>query len=200
VRPEFLVTDTSRETTRVDPADRPKVLIFGGSQGAHAINVAMVEAAPRLAAHRGGMAITHQTGQRDLENVREGYRRAGLDARVEPFLYEMDREMKAADVIVCRAGATTIAELTAAGKAAVLIPLPTAADDHQRKNAEVLARAHAAELVEQKDLTGAHLADRIVALAGDATRRAAMAAAARRFARPDAAQVIVDRALELARR
>jgi UDP-N-acetylglucosamine--N-acetylmuramyl-(pentapeptide) pyrophosphoryl-undecaprenol N-acetylglucosamine transferase len=200
VRPEFLVTDTSSETTRVDPTDRPKVLIFGGSQGAHAINMAMVEAAPRLAAHRGGMAITHQTGQRDLDAVREGYRRAGIDARVEPFLYEMDREMKAADVIVCRAGATTIAELTAAGKPAVLIPLPTAADDHQRKNAEVLARAHAAELVEQKDLTGTHLADRIVALVSDSTRRAAMAAAARTFARPDAARVIVDRALELARR
>jgi UDP-N-acetylglucosamine--N-acetylmuramyl-(pentapeptide) pyrophosphoryl-undecaprenol N-acetylglucosamine transferase len=112
----------------------------------------------------------------------------------------MDREMNAADLLVCRAGATTIAEFTAAGKPAVLIPLPTAADDHQRKNAEVLAAAGAAELIEQKDLTGAALAERIVALATDGARRRAMATAAHRFARPDAARVIVDRALELAHR
>jgi UDP-N-acetylglucosamine--N-acetylmuramyl-(pentapeptide) pyrophosphoryl-undecaprenol N-acetylglucosamine transferase len=112
----------------------------------------------------------------------------------------MDREMRRADLLVCRAGATTIAEFTAAGKPAVLVPLPTAADDHQRKNAEVLARAGAAELIEQKDLTGPLLAERIVALAADAGRREAMARAARTFARPDAARAIVDRALELARR
>jgi UDP-N-acetylglucosamine--N-acetylmuramyl-(pentapeptide) pyrophosphoryl-undecaprenol N-acetylglucosamine transferase len=112
----------------------------------------------------------------------------------------MDREMRAADLLVCRAGATTIAEFTAAGKAAVLIPLPTAADDHQRKNAEVLAAAGAAELIEQQHLTGAVLADRILALAGDDVRRATMARAARAFARPDAARVIVRRVLELARR
>ena len=92
-----------------DPGS-PRVLIFGGSQGAHAINVAMVEAAPELAAFPGGMAITHQTGERDLELVRDGYRRAGLEARVEPFLFAMDREIKSADLVVCRAGATTIAE------------------------------------------------------------------------------------------
>jgi UDP-N-acetylglucosamine--N-acetylmuramyl-(pentapeptide) pyrophosphoryl-undecaprenol N-acetylglucosamine transferase len=157
----------------------------------------MVEAAPRLAAHPGGLAITHQTGDRDLEPVRDGYRRAGLEVRVEPFLFAMDREMKAADLVVCRAGATTIAELTAAGRPAVLIPLPTAADDHQRKNAEVLARADAAELIEQKDLTGDRLAARILALAGDPARRQRMARAAQTFARPDAASAIVDKALDL---
>jgi UDP-N-acetylglucosamine--N-acetylmuramyl-(pentapeptide) pyrophosphoryl-undecaprenol N-acetylglucosamine transferase len=176
---------------------RAKVLIFGGSQGAHAINVAMVEAAPWLAA-AGGVDITHQTGERDVELVRDGYRRAGLTARVEPFLYAMDREMKQADVVVSRAGATTIAELAAAGRAAILVPLPTAADDHQKKNAEVCARAGAAELIEQKDLTGSVLAERLLALAGDAPRRQAMAQAARALARPDAAKVIVDRVLELA--
>jgi len=117
---------------------------------------------------------------------------------VEPFLFAMDREMKQADVVVSRAGATSIAELTASGRAAILVPLPTATDDHQRKNAEVLARAGAAEMLEQKDLTGAVLADRLLALAHDPARRAAIAGAARRFARPDAARVIVDRALELA--
>ena len=203
IRAEFLEsgTEESESGAGVEAGTAPaRVLIFGGSQGAHAINLAMVEAAPRLAAHRGGMAITHQTGERDLERVRDGYRAAGLAARVEPFLYQMDREMKAADIIVCRAGATTIAELTAAGKPAVLIPLPTAADDHQRKNAEVLAAAGAADLIEQKDLTGVRLADRILALVADRTRRDTMAAAARRFAKPEAARVIVDKALELVRR
>jgi UDP-N-acetylglucosamine--N-acetylmuramyl-(pentapeptide) pyrophosphoryl-undecaprenol N-acetylglucosamine transferase len=109
----------------------------------------------------------------------------------------MDREMKEADVIVSRAGSTSIAELTAVGRAAILIPLPTATDDHQTKNAEVLVRAGAAEMIAQKDLTGAALAGRMLALVRDPARRTAIAAAARRLARPDAARVIVDRALEL---
>ncbi len=194
VRPEF-VSAHHRPAAR--SAGPPRILIFGGSQGAHAINMAMVEAAPQLARHAGGLAITHQTGERDLELVRDGYRRAGLEARVEPFLFAMDREMSAADLIVCRAGATTIAELTAAGRAAVLVPLPTAADDHQRKNAEVLAVAGAAEIVEQRDLSGAVLAERITALLDNRGRLEAMAAAARGLARPDAAQVIAERALAL---
>lgn len=198
VRSEFLsARDDERTPGGGSPARPARVLIFGGSQGAHAINMAMVAAAPRLAGGHGGLAITHQTGERDLEAVRDGYRRAGLEARVEPFLYEMDREMKEADLLVCRAGATTIAELTAAGKPALLVPLPTAADDHQRKNAEVLAAAGAAELIEPRQLTGDLLAGRIAALIGDAPRRAAMAAAAKRLARPDAARAIVDRALQL---
>jgi UDP-N-acetylglucosamine--N-acetylmuramyl-(pentapeptide) pyrophosphoryl-undecaprenol N-acetylglucosamine transferase len=195
VRPEFF-HDWSDARTRA--AGPPRLLIFGGSQGAHAINMAMVEAAPRLAAHPGGMAITHQTGERDLERVRDGYRRAGVDARVEPFLFAMDREVNAADLVICRAGATTIAELTAAGRPAIFIPLPTAADDHQRKNAEILAAAGAAETIDQQALTGERLAERIAALLGDPARREAMAAAARALARPDAAQVIVERALALA--
>jgi UDP-N-acetylglucosamine--N-acetylmuramyl-(pentapeptide) pyrophosphoryl-undecaprenol N-acetylglucosamine transferase len=109
----------------------------------------------------------------------------------------MDREMKQADVIVSRAGSTSIAELTAVGRAAILIPLPTAADDHQAKNAEVLVAAGAADVLAQRDLTGGVLADRMLALARDPVRRAAIAAAARRLARPDAARAIVDRALAL---
>jgi UDP-N-acetylglucosamine--N-acetylmuramyl-(pentapeptide) pyrophosphoryl-undecaprenol N-acetylglucosamine transferase len=194
VRPEFL----SPGDLPPERGSRTKVLIFGGSQGAHAINVAMVEAAPRLAAD-GGVDITHQTGERDVAMVRRGYADAGLQARVEPFLYAMDREMKQADLVVSRAGATTIAELTAAGRASILIPLPTAADNHQKKNAEVLAQAGAAEMLEQKDMTGAEIAERLIALARDTTRRQSMAAAARQLARPDAAKVIVDRVLEIAR-
>jgi UDP-N-acetylglucosamine--N-acetylmuramyl-(pentapeptide) pyrophosphoryl-undecaprenol N-acetylglucosamine transferase len=196
VRPAFFDSGAASADDRHDAPVR--VLIFGGSQGAHAINVAAVEAAPRLARTAVRLTVTHQTGERDLEMVREGYRRAGLAARVEPFLFEMDREMSAAHVIVCRAGATTLAEIAAAGRAAVLVPLPTATDDHQRKNAEVLAMSGAAEVIDQRDLTGERLATSILALAGDRNRRERMAAAARDLAKPDAARVIVDRALQLA--
>lgn len=198
IRPEFLGGPDRRDTEASD--DLRRVLVVGGSQGAHAINVAMVEAAPLLAAGGERLAITHQTGDRDLEYVREGYRRAGLEAQVEPFLFAMDREMRRADVVVCRAGATTLAELAAIGRPAILIPLPTAADDHQRKNAEALARAGAVECLDERELTGVRLAARLLALARDAARRAAMTAAARRLARPDAAAAIVDRALALVER
>lgn len=198
VRAEFL----RPADHRVDqaPAAALRVLIFGGSQGARAINVACVEAAPKLAASATPLAVTHQTGERDLEMVREGYQRAGLVARVEPFLFEMDREMNRADLVICRAGATTLAEITASGKPSILIPLPTATDDHQRKNAEVLARAGAAEVIDQQELSGNRLAVRVMALAADPGGRAAMGAAARRLARPDAAQTIVARALALMER
>jgi UDP-N-acetylglucosamine--N-acetylmuramyl-(pentapeptide) pyrophosphoryl-undecaprenol N-acetylglucosamine transferase len=161
--------------------------------------MAMVEAAPRLAAAAPRMAITHQAGERDLEVVRDGFRLAGLEARVEPFLFQMDREMKSADVVVCRAGATTLAELAAAGTASILVPLPTATDDHQRKNALALVSEGAAQMIEQRELTGDRLAAEIIALAGNDGRRQRMREAARRLARPDAAKAIVDRVLALAR-
>jgi len=194
VRPEFF----SEPEVGAPAGVQARVLVFGGSQGAHAINVAMAEAAPRLAAARPGVHVTHQTGERDLGMVREAYAAAGLAVRVEPFLFEMHREMRTADLIVCRAGATTLAELTAAGRAAILIPLPTATDDHQRRNAEALARQGAARIVEQRDLTPARLAEEVLTLALDASGRERMAAAARRMARPDAARLIVDRVLALA--
>lgn len=197
VRPEFIAGADRREGATDDVA---RVLIVGGSQGSHAINVAMVEAAPQLAAGCPRLSVTHQTGERDVEFVREGYRRAGVAAAVEPFLFTMDREMSRADVVVCRAGATTLAELAAIGRPAILIPLPTATDDHQRKNAAVLAAAGAAECVDERGLTGAALAARLVTLLGNPARRAAMSDAARRLARPDAAQAIADRALALAGR
>lgn len=195
VRPEFLVPDREHRT---DDDGRVRVLVFGGSQGAHAINAAMADGARHLAAS-GGVVITHQTGERDLEMVRSAYRQAGLDARVEPFLYEMHREMRQADVVVCRAGATTIAELQAAGRAAVLVPLPTATDDHQRRNAQALVEAGAARMIEQAALSGERLAREIVALVGAPEERARLAVAARRMARPDAAGAIVDRVWQLAR-
>ena len=201
VRPEFFpAQDEELNDTTSRPHDAARVLIFGGSQGAHAINVAMVEAAARLAASGIRLAITHQTGERDLDLVRTAYQRAGLAARVEAFIYEIDREMKAADVVICRAGATTLAELAASGTPAILVPLPTATDDHQRRNAEVVARAGAAVVLEERDLTGDALAAEISALVGDRERRRRMAAAARQLARPDAAQRIADRVEQLALR
>jgi UDP-N-acetylglucosamine--N-acetylmuramyl-(pentapeptide) pyrophosphoryl-undecaprenol N-acetylglucosamine transferase len=196
VRPEFFL-DEGAHGDDVSPPGAARVLVFGGSQGAHAINMAMVEAAPRLAADA-RLAITHQTGERDLEMVRDSYRRAGLQARVEPFLFAMDREMKSADLVICRAGATTLAELSAAGRASILVPLPTAADDHQRHNALALVGQGAALMVEQRELSGERLATEIAALAGDLERRQQIGAEARRLARPDAAKVIVDRVLALA--
>jgi UDP-N-acetylglucosamine--N-acetylmuramyl-(pentapeptide) pyrophosphoryl-undecaprenol N-acetylglucosamine transferase len=198
VRPEILAAAGSTAPRRsADEAAGVGVLVFGGSQGAHAINMAMVEAARELAGASPPIRLTHQTGERDVEGVRAAYRSVGLAAEVEPFLYDMGRRLAQADLIVARAGATTLAELTAAGKAAILIPLPTATDDHQRKNAEALAAAGAAEVLPQVQATGAVLARSILALAADDARRARMAAAARSLARPDAAEMIADRALAL---
>ena len=200
VRPEFLEAGRAEIAEREQrPRGATGVLVFGGSQGAHAINVAMVAAAARLAAAPVDVVLTHQTGERDVEMVREGYRQAGQVGRVEPYLFAMAREMSAADLVVCRAGATTVAEIAAAARPAILVPLPTATDDHQRRNAEVLARAGAAEVIDERDLTGDHLAERIIALAQDPDRRRQMAQAARALARPDAAERIVDRVLALAR-
>jgi UDP-N-acetylglucosamine--N-acetylmuramyl-(pentapeptide) pyrophosphoryl-undecaprenol N-acetylglucosamine transferase len=199
VRPEFFAaTGPQQESGVDDQTSVTRVLVFGGSQGAHAINLAMVEAAPQLAAGGPPLRLVHQTGERDVEMVRTAYGKAGLQADVEPFLYDMGRQLGQADLVVCRAGATTLAEIAAAGTPAILIPLPTATDDHQRRNAEALGDAGASEVLLQKDATGLVLAERIQALAADRDRRRRMAAAARKFAKPDAARVIVDRAIELA--
>ncbi len=194
VRREFLDADE-----RAIDATPVRVLIFGGSQGAHAINLALVDAAPRLA-RASSLSIVCQTGPRDFDMVADAFRTSGVPGRVERFIDAMDREMGQAGLVVSRAGATTLAELTAAGRPAILIPLPTATDDHQRRNAEALAAAGAAELLDQRDLTGELLADRIMALAADRAARKAMSAAARRLARPDAADRITDVVLTLAGR
>jgi UDP-N-acetylglucosamine--N-acetylmuramyl-(pentapeptide) pyrophosphoryl-undecaprenol N-acetylglucosamine transferase len=129
--------------------------------------------------------------------VRAGYRQAKLSAEVEPFLFDMVGRVRVADLVVCRAGQTTLSELAAVGRPAILIPLPTAADDHQRRNAEAFAAAGAAEVILQRDLSGPGLAERIIGLARDHDRRMRMAGAARALARPEATRVIVNRALEL---
>lgn len=201
VRPEFFPAQNEEANDRTNrPRDAARVLIFGGSQGAHAINVAVVEAATRLAASGLRLAITHQTGERDLDLVRAAYQRAGLAARVEAFIFQIDGEMKAADVVVCRAGATTLAELAASRTPAILVPLPTATDDHQRRNAEVFATTGAAIVIDERELQGEALASALRELMSDPERRARMSAAAKTLARPDAAERIADRLEALVRR
>ncbi|MGH9162445.1 MAG: undecaprenyldiphospho-muramoylpentapeptide beta-N-acetylglucosaminyltransferase, partial [Vicinamibacteraceae bacterium] len=192
VRAEFLSV-----SERPPASVSRRVLVFGGSQGARAINEAMVEAAPYLARAGDRPSIVHQTGQWDFERVADAYRRAGLEARVERYLDDMPREMEAAHLLVCRAGATTIAEIAAAGRPAVLIPFAQATDEHQLRNARALEQEGAAEVIEENALSGAGLTTRIMALIADEQRRESMARTARRLARADAAEVIVDRALAL---
>ena len=187
------------DAARIDRAARagpPAVLVLGGSQGAHTLNMALVAAVPELVAMSGGIRIIHQTGERDCDWVREAYRQAGVNARVEAFFETLHEEMRAADVVVCRAGATTLAEVAAAGVPAVIVPLPTAAGDHQRRNAAVFAAAGAAEVIEEIDLEQ-RLAPRVTALAGDRGRRTAMSRAAVRMARPDAVDRVLRRAEQL---
>lgn len=188
VRPEFL--DSAQVEARTDR--RLRVLVLGGSQGAHAINLAMVTAAPELFRRHSGLEILHQTGPRDLESVREGYRLAGVAARAESFLDGVADHMRSADLVICRAGATTLAELAALGRPALLVPFPNATDDHQTKNARVLADAGAAALLPESSLTQ-QLASMAADLLADDTRRAQMSDVTRGFARPDAARHIVDR-------
>ena len=142
------------------------MLVFGGSQGAHAINEAMVAALPQLESLRDALRITHQTGEADFEKVRAAYVDAGWaeQAEVRRYIDDMVVSFAEADLVICRAGATTTAELIAAGKAAIMIPFPLAADDHQRKNAEALEAEGAARMILQQDLSGERLAQEIASL------------------------------------
>lgn len=169
------------------------VLIFGGSQGARAINNAVADSLAELAELEGKISFTHQTGEGDFEKIRELYNRSEFSgADVRPFITDMVSEFAKADVVICRAGATTCAELAAAGKAAVMIPLPTAADDHQRKNAEAMERAGAARMILQRDLNGKRIADEIRAFVANSERIAPMEAAAKSLGREDAAERTAD--------
>lgn len=144
------------------------VFAMGGSGGAHAINMAMKEAA-RLLADAGRLQVLHQTGEKDVEDVAAGYREAGIRAAVHPYIHDMAGAYAAADLVVSRSGATTVAELAVCGKRAVLIPFPYAADNHQEFNARTLAERGQAELIIQKDLTAERLAGLIKKYAGQKT-------------------------------
>jgi UDP-N-acetylglucosamine--N-acetylmuramyl-(pentapeptide) pyrophosphoryl-undecaprenol N-acetylglucosamine transferase len=180
-------------------SSRFSVLVFGGSQGAHAINEAMVQALPGLEEFRGVLRVTHQTGPADYEHVCQSYLNTGWSdsADVRRYIDDMVACFAQADLVICRAGATTTAELIAAGKAAIMIPFPLAADDHQRKNAEALETAGAARVILQTDLTGEVLAAEIAALIHEPKKLTEMEKASHSLARGDAAAATVDLIEEL---
>jgi UDP-N-acetylglucosamine--N-acetylmuramyl-(pentapeptide) pyrophosphoryl-undecaprenol N-acetylglucosamine transferase len=180
------------EARRPDGPNGFTLLVFGGSQGAHRINEALDAAAPALRDAIPGLRILHQTGAADRDRLRARYAELGVEADVREFIDDMGWAYGRADLVVCRAGATTVAELTALGKAAILVPYPFAADDHQRANARVLAERRAGVLVLDRELTGERLAAAVVELARDRARLQAMAEAARRLAVPDAAARVVE--------
>ena len=179
--------------------DRARVLVFGGSQGAHALNMRVVEALPHLADLREHLTIIHQTGARDREQVEKGYRAVGFVPDVRDFITDMSRAYAEADLVVCRAGATTLAELTVCKKPSILVPFPAAADNHQVKNARSLVDAGAAVMIEERDLTGELLASEIRAILRSPGRREQMARAAGRLGAPAAAREITDVCAELVR-
>ena len=168
----------------------PTLLVFGGSQGAHAINGAILEALPQLVGAIPSIHIIHQTGERDYPDAQAGYLREKISAEISPFIDDMPGAFARADLLLCRSGASTVAEITAAGKAAIFVPLPTAADDHQRHNAAILADAGAARLLTQNDLSVGRLVSEIATLLGDPRRLTQMSRAARAFAHPNAAAEI----------
>lgn len=167
----------------------PSVLVFGGSQGSRVLNQALVAALPHLPAN---LRLVHQTGPAMHAEVAAAYRAAGRDDEVLPFLDDMERRFAQADLVVCRSGATTCAELTAAGKAALLVPFAQAADDHQRGNARALEAAGAARMLDEHDLSGATLAAAVTDLLASPQRLSAMGDAARALGRPDAAARVAD--------
>lgn len=168
------------------------ILIFGGSQGALAINQAMLEALDSFLPRASELFFVHQTGERDYNAVRVGYARREMRAEVLAFIDNMAERFAAADLVICRAGAVTVAELTAAGKAALLIPFPQAADQHQLRNARALERAGAARVIEQSELSGARLAGEVFDLIDHPREIEAIEQNARRLGQPDAAARIVD--------
>jgi UDP-N-acetylglucosamine--N-acetylmuramyl-(pentapeptide) pyrophosphoryl-undecaprenol N-acetylglucosamine transferase len=183
-------------------AGTPTVLVFGGSQGAHAINEAMIRCLPELLRQAPGIHIIHQTGERDYNDALAAYQSlittAGESAEVFKFIEDMPAAFARADLVVCRSGASTVAEITAAGKPAIFVPFPRAADDHQRVNAEALARSGAAVVVEESKLEGVWLAETIAALLGDSSRLVRMSEAARELAHPNAARDIAAMAVRVA--
>jgi UDP-N-acetylglucosamine--N-acetylmuramyl-(pentapeptide) pyrophosphoryl-undecaprenol N-acetylglucosamine transferase len=177
--------------------DGPRVLVFGGSQGAHALNMRVIEALPHLADLRESIRITHQTGARDREYVEKGYRACGFVPDVREFITDMSAAYAGCDLVVCRAGATTLAELTVCRKPAILVPFPAAADNHQVVNARSMEAGGAAVVIEEKDLTGEKLAAEIRAILSDDDRRKRMARGAGLLGRPQAAKEIADVCAEM---
>jgi UDP-N-acetylglucosamine--N-acetylmuramyl-(pentapeptide) pyrophosphoryl-undecaprenol N-acetylglucosamine transferase len=185
------------------PSDRLSLFVTGGSQGAHVLNLRVAEALEMLAPAIGGrLQILHQTGSKDQAEIAARYAKletSGLKAQAVAFIDDMPRAYAGADLLVCRAGATTIAELTVCKKPAILVPFPFAADDHQTVNARSVVEAGAALLLPERELTAEKLASEVRALEGDRNRLAHMSRASGFLGRPEAAREIADVCVSLCR-
>jgi UDP-N-acetylglucosamine--N-acetylmuramyl-(pentapeptide) pyrophosphoryl-undecaprenol N-acetylglucosamine transferase len=174
---------------------RATLLILGGSQGARAINDAMLAAAKSLQPSLGNWQVVHQTGQSDVDQVREIYAQHGIEAVVEAFFDDLVPWYRAATLVLSRAGATTLAELACAGCPSLLVPYPNSLGDHQRANARWFEARGAADIVEEgerTETTAARLVEKLLSLAADTLRRDAMERAMRTAARPDAARDVAE--------
>jgi UDP-N-acetylglucosamine--N-acetylmuramyl-(pentapeptide) pyrophosphoryl-undecaprenol N-acetylglucosamine transferase len=192
VRPEFF------SITLRTPEKPFRLLITGGSQGALPINRTFVDAMDRLAARKNELSIVHQTGERDYNAVRTAYARREINAEVVPFLTNMAERFAWADVIVCRAGAITAAEIAAAGRAAIFIPFGAATDSHQLRNAQEMTRAGAGRLISEPELTSQRLTSEIFSLLDQPGEIEKLSTAAHGLARPQAARDIVNLIEEVA--
>lgn len=200
VRNELGRRKTRRLAVRFGLSPRKRtLLVMGGSQGAQFINLAIIEALPQLEREAAWLQILHSTGRSGFEDVREAYGKTRLETAVFPFIEDMSSAYALCDLALCRAGGTTLAELTALGVPAVLVPLPSAANDHQRLNASVLARDGAAVAVEQSDLTGGRLAKVLLTLLRNEPCLATMRAASYRLGRPSATLKVVRNLVGLSR-
>jgi len=171
IREEFCAR---RENSTPLPSDAFNILVLGGSQGAHSINLGMVEAVDFLSQAKDQLHITHQTGASDCDWVKNQYVEKNMSADVRAFIHDVAEQFRKASLIICRAGASTLAEITACGKMAVLIPYPHATHNHQERNARVLETANAAEVVLDKDVSGEQLARIILQVYGQPEKRREM--------------------------
>jgi UDP-N-acetylglucosamine--N-acetylmuramyl-(pentapeptide) pyrophosphoryl-undecaprenol N-acetylglucosamine transferase len=187
-----------RQLPEVQRSEKFTLLIFGGSAGAHRVNLAAVGALDKLRPLGAELRVIHQTGQADYPAVQNAYAALPFEQEVMPFIDRMDEAYAKADLVICRAGATTVAELTAYGKAAILVPYPYAIYDHQRWNAQALRDRGAADMILDHELSGDSLAERIREYFHDRERLRKMATAARAMGRPDAAARIVSECYALA--
>ncbi|MGN6789982.1 MAG: undecaprenyldiphospho-muramoylpentapeptide beta-N-acetylglucosaminyltransferase [Rhodanobacteraceae bacterium] len=187
----------SPPTRFADRSGAPRLLVLGGSLGARTLNLGLPNALSRIPAER-RPEVRHQCGAAHIEGTRAAYARVEVQATVEPFIADMAAAYAWADLVICRAGALTLAELAAAGLGAILMPFPYAVDDHQTRNAEGFVAIGAAELVQDRDFDVSRFAGMLERLLRNPDKRLAMANAARTLAKPDAADVIAQRCMEVA--
>ena len=192
VRAELLAADRTSSLAKFGLKDgMTTVLVFGGSGGAHTVNRSVSESLPLLAGIKGKAQFIHQTGEKDLKMVEAAYASSGFNSITMPFIYEMAEAYACADLVVCRSGALTLAEITALGKPAVLVPYPFAANNHQELNARELEKAGAARVVRDNEATSERMAEEIAGLVNDAALLADMSSKARALGRPSAARDVL---------